>query len=84
MAKTANKPAPLRTTSDLTAEWLSAVLQKPVQSLQQTVLGVGESSMNVRASYADENGAQQSVVVKLASAKELSRLHALESVGPSR
>lgn len=63
----------IRSADEITAEWLSAALGRPVNSVESvSAIGTGQMSQNHRVVFSGPAGSE-SVVVKLASADETSR-----------
>lgn len=62
---------------DLTAEWLSSALEKPVADVRRKQIGTGQIADSVRLSITYEDGTTESLVAKVTSADESSRRAAL-------
>ncbi len=64
----------IRTASDVTPEWLGGVLGgAPVVSVEATQIGTGQMSENYRLAFTRDDGAQETVVLKVAASDEQSR-----------
>jgi hypothetical protein len=72
--------------ADCTDAWLSRALRKNVAGVSTAVVGVGESSTTVRASFHEAGNASKkgSVILKVASDKEESRQHGIRTLSYER
>ena len=83
MAGNGNVPATVTTCpiptgmADLTAEWLSCALPRPVRDVERQQIGTGQIADSVRLSITFEDGERTSLVAKVTSAVEASRQAAI-------